>query len=75
MMNPDISKHIFRAYDIRGLYEKDITPELFYKIGMASGNFVKKSLGGNHVTIGGDIRKSSPKFIALSQAKNWVFPF
>jgi len=59
-MNSNISKHIFRAYDIRGIYQKDITPELFYKIGMASGNFVKKSLGGNHVTVGGDIRKSSP---------------
>ena len=26
-MKLDISKHIFRAYDIRGLYEKDISPE------------------------------------------------
>ena len=59
MMNSNISKHIFRAYDIRGLYEKDITPELFYKIGIASGNFVK-SLGGSKLAVGGDIRQSSP---------------
>lgn len=56
----NISKHIFRAYDIRGLYEKDITPDLFYKIGIASGDFVKKSLGGSKLAVGGDIRQSSP---------------
>ena len=59
-MNSNISKHIFRAYDIRGIYQKDITPELFYKIGMASGNFVKKTLGGNKIAVGGDVRQSSP---------------
>ena len=45
-MNQDISKHIFRAYDIRGIYQDDISPELFYKIGLAAGTYIKKDSDG-----------------------------
>lgn len=62
-MKQNISKHIFRAYDIRGLYEKDISPEIFYKIGIATGNYVKNILKGNHVAVGNDIRQSSPPLV------------
>jgi len=58
-MKLDISKHIFRAYDIRGLYKKDISPEIFYKIGLAAGNYVKNVIHGKQIAVGNDIRQSS----------------
>ncbi|MEM0466242.1 MAG: phosphomannomutase/phosphoglucomutase [Candidatus Thermoplasmatota archaeon] len=54
-----ISPHIFRAYDIRGIYNHDISPELFQKIGMAAGTFVQQNLNGKTMTVGNDLRKSS----------------
>jgi phosphomannomutase / phosphoglucomutase len=59
-MNRPISKQIFRAYDIRGLYNKDISPEVFYKIGLAAGTYVKQTMKGTHIVVGSDIRQSSP---------------
>ncbi len=58
-MNNTISKHIFRAYDIRGIYNKDISPDLFYKIGLAAGSYVKNIIGGTNLAAGNDIRPSS----------------
>jgi phosphomannomutase len=60
VMKPSISKHIFRAYDIRGLYNKDISPDVFYKIGLAAGSYVKQTMKGSHIVVGSDIRQSSP---------------
>ena len=59
-MTQPISKHIFRAYDIRGLYNKDISPDVFYKIGLAAGSYVKQTMRGSHIVVGCDIRLSSP---------------
>jgi len=56
----EIPQHNFRAYDIRGLYKTDVTPDLFYKIGVAAGTFTKKHLRGTSLTVGNDIRQSSP---------------
>ena len=47
---------IFRAYDIRGIYGKDLTDEIMLKIGKAFGTFVK-----GKVCVGYDTRKSSKK--------------
>lgn len=58
-MTQSISKQIFRAYDIRGLYNKDISPEVFYKIGLAAGTYVKQTMQGAQITVGNDIRQSS----------------
>ena len=58
-MKTGISKQIFRAYDIRGLYNIDISPEVFYKIGLAAGTYVKKTMKGTQITLGNDIRQSS----------------
>ncbi len=58
-MKQPISKLIFRAYDIRGLYNKDISPEIFYKIGLAAGTYVKHTMQGKQISVGGDIRQSS----------------
>ena len=59
LMKTGISKQIFRAYDIRGLYNKDISPEVFYKIGLAVGTYVKNTMNGKQITLGNDIRQSS----------------
>lgn len=59
VMKQAISKQIFRAYDIRGLYNKDISPDVFYKIGLAAGSYVKHTMKGSHIVVGCDIRQSS----------------
>ena len=46
----------FKAYDIRGIYGKDIDEELAYKVGY----FLPKLLNADHVVVGRDIRLSSP---------------
>ena len=58
-MNSEISPHIFRAYDIRGLYNKDLTPPIMYEIGSAFGTYVSNVLEGSEVVVGWDIRQSS----------------
>jgi phosphomannomutase len=58
-MSQPISKQIFRAYDIRGLYNKDISPDVFYKIGLAAGTYVKQMMNRSKIVIGSDIRQSS----------------
>ena len=62
-MSGEISKNIFRAYDIRGLYGVDIYPEIFYKIGLAAGNYIKNEMKGTRLAVGNDIRKSSPPLV------------
>ena len=62
-MKNNISKHIFRAYDIRGIYQDDISPELFYKIGQAAGTYVIRILKGKNLTVGNDIRQSSSALV------------
>jgi phosphomannomutase len=49
---------VFKLYDIRGIYGKDLTDELLYKIGYAFGRYFN-----NHESIGivRDIRLSSPR--------------
>lgn len=52
---------IFHAYDIRGLYPKEITPEICERIGLALANFISP----NTCVIGRDMRDGS---IALAAA-------
>jgi phosphomannomutase len=58
-INQTIPSHIFRAYDIRGIYNQDISPELFQKIGAAAGTYLKATMKGKKMTVGNDLRKSS----------------
>ena len=53
--------NIFKAYDVRGVYGKDLTEEVAYKIGRAFAYFLKCK----DVVVGYDMRVSSP---ALSKA-------
>ncbi len=48
--------HIFKAYDIRGVYGEDITDEIALDLGKALGTFLK---GKGKVCVGFDTRKSS----------------
>ncbi len=59
-MNPQI----FREYDIRGIVGKDITEETVERIGKAYSKYIK-NLGKRRVSLGRDIRLSSP---ALAEA-------
>jgi len=52
-----INPHIFRAYDIRGLYPQDLNEEVLYKIGLAFSNLFKSI---KEVIVGRDYRLSSP---------------
>lgn len=49
-------KHLFRAYDIRGIYGKDLTEEVMEKIGMAVGTFAPGTF-----TVGRDFREHGKK--------------
>jgi phosphomannomutase/phosphoglucomutase len=49
---------IFRAYDIRGIYKKDITEAVMLKLGKALGTFLK---GNKNIAVGYDTRISSKR--------------
>ena len=54
-----INKYIFREYDIRGVYGKDITESVAYLIGKAFGTKLR-SYGKDTTLVGYDNRYSSP---------------
>ena len=54
-----ISPTIFRAYDIRGQYKKEIDQKVFYQIGQSVGTYMEEHLNGTTITVGNDIRKTS----------------
>lgn len=56
----DIPETIFRAYDIRGIVNENLTPDIVYTIGLAIG-FEAKSRGEQYVAVGRDGRHSSPE--------------
>jgi phosphomannomutase/phosphoglucomutase len=57
-----LEPRIFREYDIRGVWEDDLTPEAVSAIGKAYVVYLLKNLGKDRATvsIGMDARKSSP---------------
>ena len=55
----EISPFVFRAYDIRGIVNKVLTPEAVYAIGQAYASEARKQ-GQKEVVIGYDGRLSSP---------------
>jgi len=58
-----VMEHIFRAYDIRGIYGNDLTVETAVKIGNAIGVFTRNRFASQkencEVLVGRDVRKSS----------------
>lgn len=58
-------KHIFKAYDIRGLADGEISPELAYRVGRAFVAYLRESgriLEKRSIVVGRDMRKTSPLF-------------
>jgi len=53
----EIKDHIFKAYDIRGIYGQDLTEEIAYLFGRG----LVQYLGASAVAVGRDMRKSSPQ--------------
>ncbi len=56
---------IYREYDIRGVYGRDLNEEIMKSIGMAVASFIRKNGWVDRVVVGNDIRTSSP---SLSKA-------
>jgi len=54
-----VNPFIFRAYDVRGKVDIDITPEVFEQVGRAYGTLVKRK-GGGQIALGMDNRVTSP---------------
>lgn len=56
-----IERHVFRAYDIRGLVDVDFDAEWVYLLGRACGTVFKRE-GKTTAVVGRDCRKSSPSY-------------
>jgi len=58
-----VNPAIFREYDIRGIWGKDLTPEVVQSIGKAFAVYLKRNTDKERpeITIGRDIRHSSPE--------------
>lgn len=55
-----IPAHVFKAYDIRGLVDGEVTPELAFATGVAFAQFLQIEREPASVVIGEDMRPSSP---------------
>lgn len=58
IQNLENYKHIFRAYDIRGILEKDMSPEVMYRIGQSLA-LLQRENNKSKIFVSGDIRKTS----------------
>lgn len=54
----EIAKHIFRGYDIRGIYGNDLNEEVAYKVGQGFGSYISE-LGKTKAIVGRDNRTHS----------------
>lgn len=55
-----INPYIFREYDIRGVVDKDLTPEVIELIGKGFGTYLKQN-GAAKISLGGDVRLHTKK--------------
>ena len=55
-----IPPNVFKAYDIRGLVDKEVTPDLAFATGVAFAHFLELEREPATVVIGEDMRPSSP---------------
>lgn len=63
----NVPAHIFREYDIRGIADQELTDETVGLIGLAYGTWLARR-GVTKVTIGGDVRLSTPRIKASAAA-------
>ena len=59
-MPSDVLDRIFKAYDIRGLVDEEITEDIAFAIGSSFALFLMKEREPATVVIGEDMRPSSP---------------
>jgi phosphomannomutase len=55
-----MDRHIFRAYDVRGVVNKELTPADMIRIGMSFGTYLN---GKGRVLLGRDVRTSSELYL------------
>jgi phosphomannomutase len=63
-----MSESIFKAYDIRGLVDKELTPDFAFATGVAVARFLELSREPGTVVIGEDMRPSSPSLATAFSA-------
>jgi len=63
MVTPSVAPEIFKAYDVRGVVGKTITPEVYRAIGQALGTLALER-GANAIVVGRDGRLSGPALAA-----------
>lgn len=64
MVSPMHKEHIFREYDIRGVYNTDFNKDFAKQLGKAYGRFLSDKTGKKpKVTVGYDARLSSPEIV------------
>jgi phosphomannomutase len=59
-MSEFTSLAVFKAYDIRGLVENEITPDFAFRVGLAFARFLEKEREPATIVVGEDMRPSSP---------------
>jgi len=59
-----INPYIFREYDIRGIVGEDLTDDVLSLLGKGFGSFFKAQ-GVHHISLGGDVRLSTPHIRAI----------
>ncbi|NPA80077.1 MAG: phosphomannomutase/phosphoglucomutase [Thermotogae bacterium] len=52
-------RHVFRKYDIRGIYPDEINEGFAYRLAIAFGKILE-DMGANTVVVGGDVRTHTP---------------
>ena len=58
-----LPERIFRAYDIRGIVDEDLTNDIVYRIGLGYGTMLRGE-GRKTIAVGHDVRASSAPFAA-----------
>ena len=67
-----INPYIFRGYDLRGIVDKDLNPEIIEHLGRAHGTYMKRR-GINKALISRDCRATSPAYSeAFIRGLNWT---
>ncbi|MEN9735664.1 MAG: hypothetical protein RL129_374 [Actinomycetota bacterium] len=61
MFTKEFLDSIIKAYDVRGLVDKQLTPELAFAIGGAFATFLQEEREPSTIVIGEDMRPSSPQ--------------
>ena len=62
----ELNKNIFRGYDIRGIYPKELDEDTVYTVGLGFGSYIKE-LGKTTCILGHDNRLSSPSLYQALQ--------